>query len=177
MKKLWVAWNGSLALCLLACAGWARPGAALAPGGPCGSRDSAVIDAEAHCVENGGIDIGFFADSGAKVACMENKQVQTQCGAQGRLTRMRAYSLWLGKLRQFEAACIGKNGTFSFDDPNFVEPQNENFCLPAQPEVSSNMFEEPLCNYRSLCPAATVTCRYACGDEADLSYDPMPSGN
>lgn len=131
-------------------------------GGSCRAPENAVIDSEVRCVESGGINIGAGSEDGIKVACMESKQVQSQCGPDGRLTRLRAFTTWFNKLKQFEGECLSSGGSFSFHDPKFTEPQNESFCLQAQPEVGSNMFEEPLCNYRSVCPAITVTCEYAC---------------
>jgi hypothetical protein len=128
----------------------------------CQAHEATVIDSEARCVEDGGINIGYTGDDGAKVACMEDKQVRGLCGPDGGLTRLRAYSDWYNKLKQFQDTCSVQGGTFAFLDTNFVEPQNESYCLQAVPEVGSNMFEEPLCNYRSVCPAVTVTCERPC---------------
>jgi len=132
--------------------------------GQCLPHETAVIDSEARCVDNGGISIGFNGDDGVKVACMEDKHVQGLCGPDGRLTRLRAYSAWYNKLKHFEDSCVGEGGSFSFQDTAFVEPQNESYCLQAVPEVGSSMFEEPLCNYRSVCPAVTVSCERPCSE-------------
>ena len=75
--------------------------------------------------------------------------MQGLCGPDGRLTRLRAYTAWYNKLKQFQDSCAAQGGTFSYQDPSFAEPQNESYCLQAVPEVGSSMFEEPLCNYRS----------------------------
>ena len=147
-----------LAQVLMASALWAS--------NQCASHETKVIDSEARCIENGGISIGFTGDDGVKVACMEDKQVQGLCGPDGSLTRLRAYSGWFNKLKQFQEDCSGQGGTFSFQDPAFAEPQNETYCLQAVPEVGSSMFEEPLCNYRSVCPAVTVICDRACKEHS-----------
>ena len=130
--------------------------------GQCEPHQMAIIDSEARCVEEGGINIGYNGDDGVKVACMESKQVRSLCGPDGQLTRLRAYSAWYNRLKHFEDACAHEGGTFSFQDATFTEPQNESYCLQATPEVGSNMFEEPLCNYRSVCPAITVVCDHSC---------------
>jgi hypothetical protein len=104
---------------------------------------------------------------------MENKQVQGLCGPDGRLTRLRAYSSWYNKLKHFQDSCTGEGGTFAFQDSAFSEPQNESYCLQAVPEVGASMFEEPLCNYRSVCPAVTVVCERPCLEHAVVRmYDP-----
>jgi len=131
---------------------------------PCAPRETRIIDSEARCVDNGGISIGFTGDDGAKVACLEDKHVQGLCGPDGRLTRLRAYTAWFNKLKQFQDGCTARGGTFSYQDPSFTEPQDESYCLQAAPEIESSMFEEPLCNYRSLCPAVSVVCDRSCSD-------------
>jgi hypothetical protein len=135
----------------------------------CLPHEATVIDSEARCIEGGGINIGYNGDDGMKVACMESKQVQGLCGPDGQLTRLRAYAQWFTKLKHFQDTCSTEGGTFSFQDKNFVEPPNENYCLQAVPEVGSNMFEEPLCNYRSVCPAVTVTCERPCAEPSVAS--------
>jgi hypothetical protein len=133
-------------------------------GQQCLAHETAVIDSEAHCVDNGGIDINYAGDDGLKVACMENKQVQGLCGPDGQLTRLRAYANWFNKLKHFQDTCATEGGTFTFQDAAFIEPSNESYCMQAVPEVGSNMFEEPLCNFRSVCPAITVACERTCGE-------------
>ena len=115
----------------------------------CEETQTAVIDSDAKCVDQGGISIGLSDEEGAKVACMASKEVQSQCGPDGRVTRLHAYTLWFDKLKKFEDSCSAEGGTFSYKDAAFVEPQDESFCMEAIPEVGSNMFEEPLCNYHS----------------------------
>lgn len=137
--------------------------------GQCLPHEATVIDSEARCVENGGISIGFNGEDGVKVACMEDKQVRGLCGPDGRITRLRAYTDWYNKLKHFQDSCTDQGGTFSFQDNAFVEPQNESYCLQAVPEVGSNMFEEPLCNYRSACPAVTVVCERRCSEPSVAS--------
>jgi hypothetical protein len=133
---------------------------------PCVSHVTSVIDAEARCVDNGGISIRSGGDDGIKVACMQDKEVKGRCGPDGRLTRLRAYSEWFTKLKRFENECASGGGTFAYQDANFAEPQDESYCLQAVPEVGSNMFEEPLCNYRSLCPAVEVVCDRSCPEHS-----------
>jgi hypothetical protein len=130
----------------------------------CVSHETKVIDSEARCVDSGGISIGFTEDEGIKVACMQDPQVRGRCGPDGSLTRLRAYSSWFNKLKQFQDSCASEGGTFAYQDARFAEPTNESFCLQAVPEVGSSMFEEPLCNYRSVCPAVAVTCDRPCAD-------------
>jgi hypothetical protein len=131
----------------------------------CLPHETSVIDEEAHCVDSAGISIADTPDdSGLKVACMRDQKVKSLCGADGQITRLHAYSQWFKKLQQFEDHCAADGGTFGFQDPTFAEPKNESYCLQAVPEVSSNMFEEPLCNYRSLCPAVTVICERTCSE-------------
>ena len=132
----------------------------------CQPTQTSIIEAEARCVDSAGISIGLIGEEGVKVACMEDRQVQGLCGPDGRLTRLRAYTAWFNKLKQFEDSCTTGGGTFAFQDPNFKEPQNESFCLQAVPEVGSNMFEEPLCNFRSSCPAVAVVCDRPCAEHS-----------
>jgi hypothetical protein len=134
--------------------------------GQCVPHETHVIDSEARCVDNGGISIGFTGDDGVKVACMEDKQVRGLCGPDGRITRLRAYTAWFNKLKQFQDSCAAQGGTFSYQDASFAEPQNESYCLQAVPEVGASMFEEPLCNYRSVCPAVTVACDRPCSEHS-----------
>jgi hypothetical protein len=138
---------------------------------PCVPQQTEVIHADAHCVDGGGINIGFNGEEGIKVACLRDRQVQGICGADGSLTRLRAYNAWYKKLKQFEADCLTSGGTFAYQDPTFREPENESFCLQAQPEVGTGMFEEPLCNFRSVCPAVTVTCEVPCDKKTPRSSD------
>jgi len=135
----------------------------------CRPEQLGVVDAEARCVDKGGIAIGFVGDAGAKGACMANDQVQAACGRDGQGTRRLAFAQWLGHLKEFERHCMEEGGSFAFKDRSFSEPSDETFCLQAQPEIGSNMFEEPLCNYRSLCPAVTVVCSFSCGGGDILS--------
>ncbi len=131
----------------------------------CVPHETSVIDSEVRCVNDGGISIGEDAEeAGAKVACMQAQKVKTLCGADGQITRIRAYGEWFGKLKRFQDECAAEGGTFAFQDPTFVEPHNESYCLQAVPEIGSSMFEEPLCNYRSLCPAVAVTCERTCSE-------------
>ncbi len=130
----------------------------------CEVHKDMVIDSEARCVEQGGISIGLAEEDGAKVACMESKEVQSRCGPDGRLTRLQAYTVWFNKLKKFENSCSAQGGTFSFQDPHFSEPVNESFCMQAIPEFGASMFEEPLCNFRSVCPAVTVMCERSCSE-------------
>ena len=141
-------------------------GSVLRAEGLCVPSQSAVIEEEARCVDDGGISIGIGEEEGAKVACMASKVVQNRCGPDGSLTRLRAYTTWFNKLKDFETVCAAKGGTFSYQDPAFVEPQDESYCLQAVPEVGSSMFEEPLCNFRSLCPAVTVVCDRPCPERS-----------
>ena len=131
----------------------------------CAPSQTQVIESEARCIDEGGISIGIGDEEGAKVACMASKTVQNLCGPDGSLTRLHAYTSWFNKLKQFENSCAAEGGTFAFQDPNFVEPIDQTYCLQAIPEVASNMFEEPLCNFRSLCPAVTVVCERGCVEQ------------
>ncbi len=132
----------------------------------CVPSQTTVIDAQARCVDQGGISVGLSEEEGAKVACMANREVQGRCGPDGRLTRLHAYTIWFSKMKKFEASCTSVGGTFSYQDANFVEPQDESFCLQAIPEIGSSMFEEPLCNFRSVCPAVTVVCDRPCPEHS-----------
>jgi len=125
--------------------------------------DMRVINTETRCFPSKGIDIGYMGDEGVKVACLRDKRVQSTCGPDGRLTRLQAYREWLAQVQQFQNVCTSKGGSFSYQDPTFVEPHDESFCLQAQVEVGSSMFEDPLCNVRSMCPAVTVVCQHPCG--------------
>jgi len=134
--------------------------------GQCMAHESAVIDSQVRCVDQGGISIGISDEEGAKVACMESKEVQGRCGPDGRITRLHAFTVWYNKMKQFESSCAAEGGTFSYQDAGFIEPQDESFCLQAVPEIGSNMFEEPLCNFRSVCPAVTVVCERSCPEHS-----------
>jgi hypothetical protein len=129
----------------------------------CVPEQTSVIDAEVHCIKDGGISIAKDSEEdGITVSCMEDSKVKQLCGPDGRITRLRAYTEWFGKLKQFEDQCAADGGTFAYQDPTFSEPKNESFCLQAVPEVNASMFEEPLCNYRSICPAVAVVCERSC---------------
>lgn len=128
----------------------------------CRPPEQVMIDTEARCFPAGGLAIDYFGEEGGKVACMQNKEVTRVCGPDGRVTRLRAFTLWYNKVKQYEASCNAKGGVFNYQDANFVEPTNESYCLQAQPEVGSNMFEEPLCNYRAMCPSTPVVCSFPC---------------
>jgi len=133
--------------------------------GQCVPPQSMVIDAEVHCAPKG-ISIGLGDEEGAKVSCMANKEVQGRCGPDGQITRLHAYTLWFNKVKEFERSCTSQGGTFSYKDPNFIEPSDESYCQQAIPEVSANMFEEPLCNFRSACPGVTVVCERPCAEHS-----------
>jgi hypothetical protein len=139
---------------------------ALWAAGSCAPSESTSISSEARCVKDGGISIALADEEGAKVACMASKEVQGRCGPDGRITRLHAYTEWFNKLKEFEDRCAAEGGTFSYQNPNFIEPADESFCSQAVPEVGSNMFEESLCNYRSFCPEVTVVCERSCNDRA-----------
>ena len=120
----------------------------------------AVIDGEARCVEKGGISIDYTEDQGIKTACMSSPKVRLLCGSNGQTTRNQAFANWMGKLRAFDRDCVDQGGEMRFKEASFVEPQNGEFCLEAQPDIGASAFEEPLCNYRSMCPAVTVVCSF-----------------
>lgn len=130
----------------------------------CGPAEKIEIDSEARCFETG-VDISYMGEEGVKVACMQDKLVQKTCGSDGQITRLQAYRQWFAKLKQAENACFVRGGDFSYSDPNFVEPMDETFCMQAQPEIGSNMFEGALCNYRAVCPTITVICDMSCGGD------------
>jgi len=132
----------------------------------CVPDQTKVIESEVRCVDQGGISIGIGEEEGAAVACLASKEVQNRCGPDGRLTRLRAYTSWFNNLKQFESSCTAQGGTFTYQDPSFLEPQDESYCLQAVPEVGSSMFEEPLCNFRSICPAVTVVCERTCPEHS-----------
>lgn len=127
----------------------------------CAPPQVTVIDAKATCDPNG-ISIGGDAEDSSTFACLASKTVQNRCGPDGQLTRLRAYQLWLKRLKAAESACASHGGTFSFSDRGFVEPDNEAFCAQAVPEVGSNMFEDVLCNFHSECPTVKVQCEKSC---------------
>src|SRR5438477_12845965 len=86
----------------------------------CTPDQTGVIEAEARCVDEGGISIGLGDEDGAKVACMASKAVQNRCGPDGRLTRLHAYTNWYNHLKKFESSCTGSGGTFAFQNPILV---------------------------------------------------------
>jgi hypothetical protein len=131
-----------------------------------GDRQS-VISSEAKCVDSGGINIDYYGDQGIKVACLSDKRVQSECGADGRLTRLHAFTDWMHKLKEFESGCLVQGGRFAFAEATFNEPADESFCLQSQPIVGNSMFEDALCNYRSLCPAVKVVCQFECGQGSE----------
>ena len=133
--------------------------------GECLGEEQTVISSEAQCVPNG-INIDYYGDEGIKVACLSDQRVRSECGPDGRLTRLNAFTTWMRKAKAFEAACLAKGGTFDYAEPNFTEPTNESFCLQAEPIIGNSMFEDALCNYRSLCPAVKVVCHMGCSSES-----------
>jgi hypothetical protein len=135
----------------------------------CVPNQTQVIQSQARCVDEGGISIGIGDEEGAKVACMESKAVQNRCGPDGSLTRLHAYETWIKMVKNFEDTCTLRGGTFSYQDPTFLEPGDESYCRQAVPEIGTSMFEEPLCNYRSTCPAVTVVCERTCPEPTIVS--------
>lgn len=138
----------------------ALPGWGAAPA-LCQSQRSSIITAEDRCSKSG-IDIHYSGEDGQTVACLKAKEVQANCGPDGLLTRQQAYRLWYGKLQEFQSTCMTQGGHFIFQDSDFVEPQNESFCMPAEPEIGTSMLEDTLCNFHSVCPAVTVLCQFDC---------------
>jgi hypothetical protein len=135
----------------------------------CGSMKSETIEAQAKCVDQGGVSVGGEeGDVSNTFSCLESKAVQNRCGPDGNLTRLRAFQTWLKKVKSFEASCTAQGGQFAYADPNFMEPTNETFCDQAVPETSSNMFEDSLCNFHSRCPAVKVICEPACSERTSL---------
>jgi hypothetical protein len=128
----------------------------------CVPHQTTAIEAEARCSPQEGISINVDPGNGTVADCLRDKHVQTICGPDGRLTRLRAYTAWLNQLKRFEDQCALEGGAFSFEDTDFAEPANESFCPPAVVEITSNMFEETLCNYRSVCPPVKVVCDRPC---------------
>jgi hypothetical protein len=137
----------------------------------CAAQDScqqqtALLESESRCADNDGIPT---TSGGGKVGCFADPAVLNACGPEGRLTRLHAWSEWLRKLKDFQSQCAVKGGEFAFADPNFTEPSDESFCLAARPEVGNSFFEEPTCNFRSLCPAVQVVCQLSsCHGEGDF---------
>ncbi len=130
----------------------------------CGTNQTKVIEARAQCVDKGGISIGAESEGDPRLACLESKTVQSRCGQDGSLARLRAFQRWLKQVKEFEALCSSGGGSFSYEDPHFVEPSNESYCRQAVPRASSNMFEETLCNFESACPPVKVSCEHACSE-------------
>jgi hypothetical protein len=131
----------------------------------CLDAKEAVISAEAKCVDTG-INIDYYGDQGVKVACLSDARVRSECGPDGHLTRLNAFTTWMRKAKEFEAGCLTQGGSFAYAEPNFTEPVDESFCLQAQPIVGKSMFEDALCNYRSVCPAVKVVCHFECRSQS-----------
>ncbi len=130
----------------------------------CGTTETKVIEAQARCMDKGGVSIGENIEGDATYSCLLNKDVQNRCGPDGSLTRLRAYQDWLKKLKEFESTCVTGGGTFAFGDPYFTEPSSESYCRQAEPEITSNMFEDTVCNFKSACPPVKVACEYSCSE-------------
>ncbi len=139
------------------------PGMARASDKMCGSSQREMISAQARCVDQGGVSLGdSVEDDSSTFACLQSKEVQNRCGPDGSLTRLRAFQGWLKKVKAFEEDCTSKGGAFSYEDPHFMEPTSESFCAQAVPEISTNMFEDSLCNFQSACPEVKVRCETTC---------------
>jgi hypothetical protein len=126
------------------------------------SQESAVVTSEGRCVEGGGINIVDGSAESATLSCVTDNQVRNACGQDGQLARIHAFQHWLQGVKQFEDRCAAEGGTFAYANENFREPHQESFCSTPQPQTSSSMFEETLCNYRSACPPVEVVCRRTC---------------
>ncbi len=148
---------------------WVGAALPLRAGALCGPEQKTVVESEVKCFPSGGVDIGYMSDEGVKVACMQDQRVKSVCGPDGQVTRLQAYRAWYSKLSEATAACHAKGGNIAFADPRFVEPTDETYCMQAQPEVGSNMFEGSLCNYRAVCPAITVVCEFSCRGTPDVT--------
>lgn len=149
--------------------------AAAAPGrgedALCAPPKETVIQSKANCTDTG-VAIGVDTEESSAFACLSSKAVQNRCGPDGSLTRLRAFQTWLKKLHETEVACTSRGGTFTYEDPQFAEPTNESFCSQAIPDVSTNMFEDTLCNFHSSCPEVKVRCDRPCtGRVASLPKD------
>lgn len=153
---------------------WLLPLLVMGASSSCVPEEKSVIDAEARCFEDGGMDIGFMGDEGFKVACLRDARVKSVCGPDGRVTRLNAYREWFARLKQAENACSARGGRFLYEDPNFTEPTDESFCMQAQPEVGSTMFESATCNFRAVCPSITVVCEFKCRSQRMVVGDPAP---
>lgn len=136
----------------------------------CAPARAFTIESKATCADPG-IAIGGNPEESSTFSCLANKAVQNRCGPDGSLTRLRAFQVWLKKLQEAQSSCTTSGGTFTFADSQFSEPMNESFCLQAVPEVSSNMFEDTLCNYHSACPAVQGHCEYACAGRSTSLLD------
>jgi hypothetical protein len=117
-----------------------------------------MIRSEARCINSRGIPIKEVPDSQVKVACLRDPQVQKFCNQDGQHARLQAFRDWERQLIEFKDRCASVGGVFSFGMPGFEEPSDESFCSLAQPEISYNSFETPLCNFVSRCPPVPVTC-------------------
>jgi hypothetical protein len=125
----------------------------------------AVIESDADCVQDKGIPISEVPDDQVKLACLMDTNVRYNCNQDGQHARMEAFRQWESQLMAFQANCTQNGGTFTFAMDSFKEPANESFCTPAEPEISYNSFEKPLCNFSSHCPQVQVVCRHQ--EEAD----------
>lgn len=123
-----------------------------------GPDHRATIIGEGQCQDSTGLEMEGVEGSMAKFACFENRAVQLQCGADGRLARLYAYRQWMKNLDQFQRQCDANRGTFSFVDPSFKEPQSEAFCSQAAVHVEYGQFENAICQFYSECPAVEVVC-------------------
>ena len=133
-------------------------------------QEFGFVESQSLCFADQGIPLTV---GNGKAGCFAEPGVQHACGPDGRLTRLHAWADWLRELRNFQDHCAEQHGDFAFADPQFTEPADENFCLPAQPELGSSFFEEPTCNFRSICPTVQVVCHMPCHDynSASLPYN------
>jgi hypothetical protein len=126
---------------------------------PSDFQATATISAMGECVDKVGLDLENVSDNQVRFACLENPSVQKQCDLDGRLARLYAFQKWMGQLKAYQDQCEIRHGTFGFQNENFREPANENFCAPAQVQVTYGQFENPICRFVSVCPEVPVTCQ------------------
>ena len=105
-----------------------------------------------------GVPLATMSDEKTSVACLTDENVKIVCGPDGRLTRLKAFSMVLQRIREFQDRCEGDGGTFSYSDPGFKEPTDESFCPPSRPYAKEGYLEQTLCNFRGSCGPVKVTC-------------------
>ncbi len=120
-----------------------------------------TIDSNEKCVPTG-IYLGNYSPEELISLAPLDPRVVRFCGIKGRSVQQRAFAAFLEKMSDAQTDCEKKGGTFGFLKPDFRMPLNEDYCLPAVPQVAADRLEEYRVNMEAACPSVVTECRLPC---------------